>query len=95
MILAGATGILSLSTDPTIIRLIQDAYCYAFQTTMYFALGALIIAIPFSAGMEWLNAKKVAARQAATKYTTSGGPSHGLKVIPAVAGIAEGSKQDL
>lgn len=63
VILAGATGIRRLSTDTAIIRLIQDAYCYAFQIVMYFALGTVIIAIPFAAGMQWLNAKKVAQSQ--------------------------------
>lgn len=61
VILAGATGIGSLTSDPTAMRLIQDAYCYAFQITMYYALAALIVATPFAAGMQWLKAKKVAS----------------------------------
>lgn len=64
IVLAGATGIRSLSSDPAVIRLIQDAYCYAFQVTMYFALAALVIAIPFAAGMEWSGAKKLAKARA-------------------------------
>lgn len=73
VILAGATGIRSLSSDPAVIRLIQNAYCYAFQITMYFALGALVIAIPFAAGMQWLNAKKVAKGRTASGNTEHGG----------------------
>lgn len=60
VVLAGPTGIKSLTTDVTLTRAIQDAYCYAFQTTMYYALAALVVAIPFAAGMQWLNAKKMA-----------------------------------
>ncbi|KAI0018951.1 efflux pump antibiotic resistance protein [Xylariomycetidae sp. FL0641] len=62
VVFAGPTGIRSLTTDQVIIRLIQDAYCNAFQTTMYYALATLVATLPFAVGMQWLNAKSVAAR---------------------------------
>lgn len=60
MVLAGPTGIRTLTSDPTLTRAIQDAYCYAFQMTMYYALATVLVAIPFAAGMQWLNAKTAA-----------------------------------
>lgn len=82
VILAGATGIRSLSSDEAVIRLIQNAYCYAFQVTMYFSLGALVIAIPFAARMQWLNAKKVAKSKMATGNTEHGRRSSERKNTP-------------
>ncbi|KAL1866367.1 hypothetical protein Daus18300_006831 [Diaporthe australafricana] len=57
VIAVGPTGIRFLTTDDSVVRLIQQAYCFAFDMTMYFALAALIAAIPFAVGTQWLNAK--------------------------------------
>lgn len=70
VVAAGATGIRTLTPDSAVIRLIQTAYCYAFDITMYFALGSLVIAIPCAAGMQWLNARKIAQSKAAPSQTS-------------------------
>lgn len=54
----GPTGIKFLTLDESVIRLLQESYCYAFDMTMYFALAALVVAIPFALGMQWLNTKE-------------------------------------
>lgn len=57
VISVGPTGIRSLTTVESVIQQIQQAYCFAFDMTMYFALAALIVAIPCAVGMQWLNAR--------------------------------------
>ncbi|PHH88186.1 hypothetical protein CDD83_7860 [Cordyceps sp. RAO-2017] len=68
--MAGPTGIRTLTTNPALIRLIQNAYCYAFRDTMYFALAALVVAIPFALRMQWLNARAVAKAAAAEEHAS-------------------------
>ncbi|KAI1493661.1 efflux pump antibiotic resistance protein [Biscogniauxia mediterranea] len=53
---AGPTGIRTLTSDAALVRLIQEAYCEAFQNTMYYALAGLVVSIPLAGGMQWLNA---------------------------------------
>ncbi|KAK8075551.1 MFS general substrate transporter [Apiospora hydei] len=57
VIAAGPTGIHKLTSDEAQIRLIQEAYCYAFQNTMYYGLACLVVSVPFALGMQWLKAK--------------------------------------
>lgn len=61
---AGPTSLKFLAKTPSILRALQDAYAVAIQRTMYFSLAAACVALPFALGMQWLNVKKVAKRQA-------------------------------
>ncbi|PYH90289.1 MFS general substrate transporter, partial [Aspergillus ellipticus CBS 707.79] len=60
VIAAGPTGLRSLTSDPTTLRQLQDAYVYGIRIVMYFALAAACAAVPFAVGMEWRNVKEVA-----------------------------------
>ena len=69
VIAAGPTKLRSLTTDPTTLRKLQDAYAYGIRMVMYFALAAACAAVPFALGMEWRNVKKEAAMKRATRET--------------------------
>ncbi|KAL1961855.1 hypothetical protein VTN77DRAFT_979 [Rasamsonia byssochlamydoides] len=63
VVAAGPTGLRSLTSSPTTLRALQDAYALAIQSVMYFSLATACAALPFAVGMQWLNVKTVAAQK--------------------------------
>jgi ABC-type Fe3+ transport system permease subunit len=55
VIAAGPTGLMAFSYDAEILEFLQRCY-----NTLYVALAASAVAVPFALGMQWLNVKEVA-----------------------------------
>ncbi|KAF2691971.1 efflux pump antibiotic resistance protein [Lentithecium fluviatile CBS 122367] len=56
---AGPTGLTAFAHDPIILRFLQNCYANAVRNTLYVALATAAVAMPFAAGMQWLNVKKI------------------------------------
>ncbi|OAG09464.1 MFS general substrate transporter [Paraphaeosphaeria sporulosa] len=57
---AGAGGIAAIAQSPLALRKLREAYAESLKGTFVLALVGSCLALPFAAGMQWLNIKKVA-----------------------------------
>lgn len=57
---AGAGGIELIAPNVAILQSLRDAYAEALRGSFVLALVATCLALPFAAGMQWLNVKRVA-----------------------------------
>ena len=63
---AGAVNLPAIAPSPAALAALRSLWNLAIQRTMIFSFAAVALAVPFTLGMEWLNAKKVSeARKAA------------------------------
>jgi hypothetical protein len=60
---AGATGLDTLTTSPTVIALLRTAYSIAVSRVMIFLVIIICISVPTSLGMRWLNIKKISVER--------------------------------
>jgi hypothetical protein len=60
---AGATNLRVLTQDPGVLHAIQVSYSKAVTNTLYLATAAVALALPFAAGMQWKNVKRVSAQR--------------------------------
>lgn len=58
---AGAAGLRSLSLSPAQLAVLVGIWNEATKRTMILSVSLVAASLPFTLGMEWLNAKKVAA----------------------------------
>ena len=61
---AGAAGLPQLASSPDELVTLQEIWNKAVSRTMILSAAVLALSVPFTLGMEWLNAKTVAAAQA-------------------------------
>jgi hypothetical protein len=59
VISAGPTGLKAFAFDAEILEFLQQCYATAVKNTLYVALAASVVAVPFALGMQWLNVKNV------------------------------------
>ena len=57
---AGAGGINSIAPDGAVLKSLREAYAEALRGSFVLALVSTCLALPFAAGMQWLNIKRVA-----------------------------------
>jgi hypothetical protein len=57
---AGAGGINSIAPDGAVLKSLREAYAEALRGSFLLALVGICLALPFAAGMQWLNIKRVA-----------------------------------
>lgn len=61
---AGAAGQSSLTTSQDELYILREIWSTAISRAMILCVALLAISVPFTLGMEWLNAKRVAAARA-------------------------------
>lgn len=66
---AGATDLQSLSSSPSILQGLREAYAIAISHVNIFLVVVICVSIPTACGMEWLNIKKVSAEREKEKAT--------------------------
>jgi hypothetical protein len=64
---AGAAGLRSLSLSPSQLAVLVGIWNEATKRTMIFSVSLVAASLPFTLGMEWLNARKVAAAKDAER----------------------------
>ncbi|KAF2452214.1 hypothetical protein P171DRAFT_336955, partial [Karstenula rhodostoma CBS 690.94] len=57
---AGAGGIAAIAQSPPVLRQLREAYAESLKGTFVLALVKTCLALPFTAGMQWLNINEVA-----------------------------------
>lgn len=60
VISAGASNLIAISSSPDILSLLRMIWNTAIARTMILSVSLVGCSIPFTLGMEWLNAKKIA-----------------------------------
>lgn len=60
---AGALNLQSLTTTPSILHGLREAYAVAISHVNIFLVAIICISVPTACGMEWLNIKKVSAQR--------------------------------
>ena len=63
MVRAGALNLQSLTTSPSILHSLREAYAVAIAHVNIFLVAIICISVPTACGMEWLNIKKVSAQR--------------------------------
>ena len=57
---AGAVNLSALATSPETLASLRSIWNTAVSRTMILSVTCVAVSVPFTLGMEWLNAKKVA-----------------------------------
>lgn len=60
---AGAGGLKTIASNAAVLEHLRAAYAEALKGTFVLALIGTCLALPFAAGMQWLNIKKVAEQR--------------------------------
>lgn len=60
VIKAGAAGLLNLVSNPVQLYLLRNIWNEAIRRSMILSVALVGASVPFTLGMEWLNAKRVA-----------------------------------
>ena len=60
VIAAGAANVPAVASTPHVLEILRQIWNTAISRTLLFSLATVCAAVPFTVGMEWLNAKEVA-----------------------------------
>jgi hypothetical protein len=60
---AGAGGLKMVAPDMAVLQDLREAYAEALRGTFVLALVGTCLALPFAAGMQWLNIKNIAEKR--------------------------------
>ena len=63
VVAAGAVNLLAVAPSSAALEILRSLWNLAISRTMIFSYAAVTAAIPFTLGMEWLNAKKISAER--------------------------------
>ena len=67
VIRAGATNLRQLTSDDSALRAVQDGYAQAVVATLYLALAAACVSLPFAVSMEWKSVRQDTKKQVEDK----------------------------
>lgn len=67
---AGAGGLIAISNSALVLKKLREAYAESLKGTFVLALVGTCLALPFAAGMQWLNIKTVAEERRSWKEVT-------------------------
>ncbi|KAI1130787.1 MFS general substrate transporter [Nemania abortiva] len=88
VITVGAANLATLVSTPQDLATLRDIWNIAISHTMFLGVAVVGAAVPFTVGMEWLNANKVAAqRTSAAKEMEEKQSGHGSVAIEDRAGL--------
>ena len=80
----GALNLQSLTTSPSILHGLREAYAIAISHVNYFLVATIVISVPTALGMEWLNIKRVSIQREENKRSKAASEDseqqHGLSV---------------
>ena len=85
VVMNGALNLQSLTTSPSILHGLREAYAIAISHVNYFLVATIVISVPTALGMEWLNIKRVSIQREENKRLTAASEDspeqqHGLSV---------------
>ncbi|MCJ1427089.1 hypothetical protein MMC29_004992 [Sticta canariensis] len=80
----GPTNLKALTNDTTTLHSLRLSYSKAVTNTLYYALGAIAITLPFAMGMEWKNLEDSSQHEANDKDAKSQLPG-ALHLCPYIA----------
>lgn len=67
VVLNGALNLQSLTTSPSILHGLREAYAIAISHVNFFLVATIVISVPTALGMEWLNIKRVSMQREENK----------------------------
>lgn len=76
---AGAGALVDLAPNATVLRQLREAYAESLKGTYMLALAGTCVALPFAAGMQWLNIKKIAEERRKKADTEKRESTRGLR----------------
>jgi hypothetical protein len=79
VIAAGAGNLPALATSPTMLSVLRSIWNTAISRTMMLSVALVAVSLPFTVGMEWLNAKVVSEerkRAAGTELEVENDPNN-------------------
>ncbi|KAF2867710.1 MFS multidrug transporter-like protein [Massariosphaeria phaeospora] len=86
---AGVGGLTRLAPNPAVLQQLREDYAEALRGTFILALVGTCVALPFAAGMQWLNIKTVAEERRRDREVKRLGES-GIMLVPkGAAGIRD------
>ncbi|KAJ4305907.1 hypothetical protein N0V90_001440 [Kalmusia sp. IMI 367209] len=76
---AGAGGLSTVTQKPIVLQQLREAYAESLRGTFILALVGTCLALPFAAGMQWLNIKKIAEERRMKAEVSNKDDTVGLK----------------